>query len=206
MNSRSTRSTRTAGKGRKPGLGEKAGHTAAPPAEAALHLADGDVFGVHPGGAAGDLVALLLDGALVATAALEAGGAFHFALPPHTLAHALEVLDLATGRAIVPKPLDLRAPHRIDWLGWSCKQGVIAGAFRVTAAPGRGVDAPLLVQALLGDRLYLQTLARPGADGTFEFSTTPRWLLNQGKTADILPIVANYQHHTAEQNEDSGQH
>ena len=197
MNARSTRSTGTAGKVRKSAQGEKAGHKvrqkAEAPADAELHMGDGAVFGVHPGGAAGDLVALLLDGALVATAALEAGGAFRFALPPHTLAHSLEVLDVATGRAVVPAPLDLRGPHWIEWLGWTCRQGVIAGRFRVTAPPGQGVDAPLLVQALLGDRLYMQAFAQPGADGAFTFSAVPHRLLNQAETAIILPIVAGVQ-------------
>ena len=151
----------------------------------------GDTFaGTWPGTASGSLLALLIDGVLTATCRSSAGGSFAFSLPPHTLGTFAEVLDVATGRPMLAEPFAIGTTQAIEWLGWSCEQGWISGAFSVPQASRWTAGQPLLVQAVSDDALFMRTFAVSDEYNLFRFRGAGQRLLRPGESFEILPIVA----------------
>ena len=151
----------------------------------------GDAFvGAWPGTPRGSLLALVIDGALMATCRSGAAGSFAFSVPRHSLGTFAEVLDVATSRPMLTEPIAISKMQALEWLGWSCEQGWISGAFRVPQTSRWAADQPLLVQAVSDGAPFMRTFALPDKDGVFRFRAAGHRLLRPVESFEILPVVA----------------
>ena len=159
-----------------------------PPSTAAstAHVEAGALHGVCTGPAPAMGLALLLDGAVVATTTVRPRGAFSFDLPPSALAGTLDVVALPSGVSILAKGITI--PDQVEWLGWSVDNGVITGQF---CRPGCSDRSPILVRAYAKGRLMLQTFATPASDppGAFAFNGSVRSVLDPGETVTLHPCL-----------------
>ena len=91
---------------------------------------------------------------------------------------------------MLTEPFAIGTTQAIEWLGWSCEQGWISGAFSVPRASRWTAGQPLLVQAVSDDALFMRTFAVSDEYNLFRFRGAGQRLLRPGESFEILPIVA----------------
>ncbi len=155
-----------------------------------VRLAAGAVTGLLPDGIPYDL-ALIWNGALAGSATVLPSGAFRLPTPADAVDGRFDVIEVATGRSILPAPLEIDIRDRITWLGWALRDRTIEGRFQVDAEPG-GAPPPrqLLLQAWHDDTLFVQAVATAGEDGVHRFRGPVRLLVRLDHVITLRPRVA----------------